>query len=81
MEDNNTAVNRADDCCAANSQNVSMGFFETDFDIWEDYFRTAYTGLVNSPTTAEWNENRLVEKALALADLAMSTVKEKRDQF
>lgn len=80
-EDNNTAVNRSDDCCTNASPNVSMGFFESDFDVWEDYFRIAYTALVSSPTTADWNENRLVEKAYSLANLAFATIKAQKEQL
>lgn len=40
-------------------------------DYWAEYFMTALTGFVNSPDVSTWNENRLVEKAVSLANLAL----------
>lgn len=78
----NVDVNRNDDSTSATPPvQFFGGYFETDYDLWKDYFDVAYNNLTSSATTAEWNEIRIVEKAASLADYAFKRVILQRDSM
>lgn len=52
---------------------------ETDYDRWKSYFDMALSGLTGTVSVAEWNEQRLIEKATAIADLALQVVNKKKE--
>lgn len=80
--DNNIDLNRRDDAETTTGPRVNWPInFETDFDVWKDYFFEAYRGLINSSLTADWNEFRIIEKAEALANLAFGTEKAKKEEM